>query len=252
MPNAWKSVDRIPPVEEGEIQVWRLELEGNDSLMAAAMPFLTLEEQERAERRRAGRVREEFVVARACLRLLLGSALDIEPPGVLLTEGLYGKPAVFQDRRSISFNVTHSRGMILIALSRSGDVGIDIERIDSSLDIMEVAESAFHPDEVASLRSIDSPETKRLAFYRCWTQKEAIIKADGRGLSLPLTCFKVPLLSSTSLPIEIAEPSGEPGKSYILSDIPLDAPVVGAIATDSHDCGMNWLNFPLSAFSRRL
>lgn len=245
-------MDRIPLLEEGEVQVWRLELDSGNSLLAASMPFLTVEEQARAERRRAGRVREEFAVGRACLRILLGNVLTVEPLSITLEEGPYGKPVTYMDGRNIFFNVTHSRGVILVALSGCGDVGIDVERIDPSTDIMEIAESAFHPDEVGLLRSIDSPETRRLAFYHCWTQKEAIIKADGRGLSLPLSCFKVPFLPSTGLSVEIEEPSGAQGKRYLLSDIPLEEGIVGAIATDSHNCRISWLNFPLSAFGSRL
>ena len=248
MSNVWKSVDSLPPLEDKVVQVWRLELEGNENLLPASMRFLTVEEQQRVERRRAGRVREEFAVARACLRILLGNVLATEPLCVLFSEGPYGKPATSMDERGVSFNVTHSGGVILIALSKTGDVGIDVERIDSSINIMEIAESAFRQDEIEELRSIDSAEIRRLAFYRCWTQKEAIVKADGRGLSLPLSTFKVPVLESSRSPVEIEQTSHEQGKRYILSDIPFDGPMVGAIAMDCHNCRMSWLNFPLSAF----
>jgi 4'-phosphopantetheinyl transferase len=252
MSNAWESVACISPLEDGEIQVCRIELDDNNSLLTACMPFLTAEEQGRAERRRAGKVREEFAVGRACLRILLGNFFAANPLIIPISEGPYGKPSVSMDGRSVFFNVTHSRGIILIALSKSGDVGIDVERIDSITDIIEIAKSAFRSDEVELLISIDSPETRRLAFYRCWTQKEAIVKADGRGLSLPLACFEVPILSAEEAIIDIKEPSREQGKRYLLRDIPLEGPFVGAIASDSHNCRMRWLNFPLSAFESRL
>lgn len=254
MPDIWKSVDTLPFLEDGEVQVWRLLLDDHYSLLDSCIPFLTTEERQLVARRRAGRVREEFAAARACLRVLVGSVLAVEPVNVLFSEGPYGKPATSMNGRSISFNVTHSHGMILIALSRTGDIGIDVEHLDRPVDIMEVAESAFHPDEVELLRSIDFHESRRLAFYRCWTQKEAIIKADGRGLSLPLSSFKVPVLALTDLPVEvdIEGTSGEQHKRYILSNIPLDDPIVGALATELHNCRMNWLNFPLSALERHL
>ena len=254
MLNVWRSVDALPPLEDGEIQVWRLLLDDRHNLIDTCMPLLTLEERQQAERRRAGRVREEFAMARVCLRILLGNALAVEPLSLVFSAGPYGKPALSMDGCKISFNVTHSHGVILIALSRTGNLGIDVEHLDRPADIMEVAESAFHPDEVEMLRSIDSHEIKRLAFYRCWTQKEAIIKADGRGLSLPLSSFKVPALSATgvAVEIEIEGSSGEQCKRYCLNNIPLEGPVVGAIAADLHNCRMSWLNFPLSAFECRL
>lgn len=253
MPETWKSVDTLPPLVDGEIQVWRLLLDDHGSLLDSCMPFLTAEERQQAGRRRAGRVREEFAAARACLRILVGNALGVDPRTVPFSEGPYGKPAVFMGGLSISFNVTHSRGAILVALGKTGDIGIDAEHLDRSADIMEVAESAFHPHEIELLRSISSPASRRLAFYRCWTQKEAIIKADGRGLSLSTASFKVPVLSTTSAPAEVEiGTSEELRKRYFLSNIPLDTPLVGAIATGSHNCRMFWLNFPLSALECRL
>jgi 4'-phosphopantetheinyl transferase len=247
----WKSVASLPPLEREAFQVWRLELTDDNSLLPICLPLLTAEEQIQAERRRAGRVREEFAAGRACLRILLSNIFAVEPCDVPLIVGPYGKPTASVDGRSLSFNVTHSRGVILIALSENGDVGIDVERVDPAIDVMEVARSAFGPHELRLLEAIRSPEERRLAFYRCWTQKEAIIKADGRGLSLPLSCFEVPVSPAWLTPVQIHEPD-QPKKLYLLSEIALEGDAIGAIATDSHNCRMTWLNFPLSAFNNRL
>ena len=242
----WKSADELPPLEEDEVQVWRLELSDDPGLLSLCTQYLTAEEKARAERKRAVRGREQFAVARACLRILLGNAFGVEPLHVPLVENPYGKPEASIPGYRLSFNVTHSRGTILIALCKEGAVGIDAEHIDPSTDVMEIAQSTFSSKELQIIKSLVSPEARRLAFYRCWTQKEAVIKADGRGLSLSLSCFDVPVFLARPGAVQVSEMSGEVGKRYFLNDIALGCDVVGAIATDSPDCRMNWLYFPLS------
>jgi 4'-phosphopantetheinyl transferase len=246
MQDEWKRVDGLPPLEEDEVQVWRLELSDVTGLRSACNEYLTVEEQARAERMRVGQVREQFAVARACLRILLGNAFGVRARHVPIVENPYGKPEASILGQSFSFNVAHSRGTILIALCKRGALGIDAEHIDPSTDVMEIAQSTFSSKEVQLISSLVSPEARRLAFYRCWTQKEAVIKADGRGLSLLLSSFDVPVSSAHSASVLVNEFCGEVGKHYILNDIELGKDVVGAIATDSPNCRMNWLYFPLS------
>jgi 4'-phosphopantetheinyl transferase len=197
-------------------------------------------------------VREQFAAARACLRIVLGNAFGVEPLRVPIVEGPFGKPEASTDGRSISFNVTHSKGTILIALRRQGAVGIDAEHIDPSTDVMEIARSAFTSKEFQLVASSGSPEELRTAFYRCWAQKEAVMKADGRGLSMPTSCFSVPVHPAWFTRVDIGESCGEAGKHYLLSDIALGTDVAGAIAIDSPNCRMNWLYFPLSALKSHL
>ena len=79
MQDEWKSVDVLPSLEKDEIQVWRLELSEDAGLLSACKEYLTAEEQARSERKRAGLVREQFTVARTCLRILLGNAFAVAP-----------------------------------------------------------------------------------------------------------------------------------------------------------------------------
>jgi 4'-phosphopantetheinyl transferase len=246
MQDDWKSVDVLPQLKADEVQVWRLELSDDAGLLPACTKYLTIEEQARAERKRAGQVREQFTVARACLRILLGNAFGVGPHHVPIVENPYGKPEASVIGHRLSFNVTHSKGTILIALCKEGTVGVDAEHIDSSTDVMEIAQSTFSSKEFKIISSQTLPEARRLAFYRCWTQKEAVIKADGRGLSLSLSCFDVPVSPANFASVYVIERPGDVSKHYVLNDIALGRDVVGAIATDSPNCRMNWMHFPLS------
>lgn len=246
----WESIETLPPLADGELQIWRLKLSG-DGLFSYCASYLSPQERDRAERRRAGRVRDEFAVGRACLRILLGNALGVAPLDVALEENPYGKPCLSNNHEYLSFNVSHSKGTILVGLSRQGAIGIDVEYIDETIDVMEIAQSAFTANELEMLKALSSPDARRRAFYYCWTQKEAITKADGRGLSLPLSSFEVLVSPARSAPVLVHGSAGT-DKRYLLSDIPLGAYAVGAVATDSPNCRMLLLHFPLSTLSNHL
>lgn len=246
----WNAADSLLPLVDGELQLWRFQLT-DDAFFPACANSLIPEERSRAERRRAGRPREEFAVGRACLRILLGNALGMPPLDIVLDENPFGKPFVANSAERISFNVSHSKGTILIGLSRQETVGVDVEHIDAGIDVLEIAQSAFTAKEIERLKALSSPNERRRAFYRCWTQKEAITKADGRGLSLPLSSFEVPAAPAWHTPVLIYDPT-ETEKLYFLSDIDPGDAAIAAVATDSPNCRILQLNFPLSRLSSHL
>ena len=236
----------FPPLEADELQLWRVDLATAAGLLHRYTSCLTPEERHRAERRRVGQVREQFVFGRACLRLLLGRVLGMDPLHVPITNGSHGKPETPAVRgRSVFFNVAHSKDTILIALSRQGKVGVDIEHLNLATDIMEVALQSFTAKESGKLAAFTNAEQRRRAFYRCWTQKEAVVKADGRGLTLPLSSFDVPVDPAKCAPVRISEPSGDPGKLYFVSDLLLGDDLAGAFALESRDGRVNLLTFPV-------
>ncbi|MES2945307.1 MAG: 4'-phosphopantetheinyl transferase superfamily protein [Pseudomonadota bacterium] len=113
------------------------------------------------------------------------------------TAGSYGKPQLSAGQLDIDlrFNLSHTHGMVAVAIAIGLDVGIDVERIERRVaDDMAIAEAYFSPSEQAQLHAITDPAQRRLAFIDLWTAKEAFIKALGRGLSMPLDSFSVDLL----------------------------------------------------------
>jgi 4'-phosphopantetheinyl transferase len=150
--------------------------------------FLSADERERAARFRFDRDRDRYIVCRGSLRELLAARLRIAPASVQFVYGRFGKPAI--DQPEIRFNVSHSHGMAMIALARSREVGCDIERIDPLFAGEKIPERFFSPYEVAALRALPAADQCD-AFFRCWTRKEAYIKACGMGISLALDSFDV-------------------------------------------------------------
>ncbi len=183
----WSSPEGVPALAAGGVQVWRLLGDaGGESLRQV----LSADELERAERMRAGGPREEFVRARGLLRVLLGAAVGEAADGLRFAVGAYGKPRL-EGGAGVEFNVTHARGCVLVAVSRAGAVGVDAEPLDRAVEALELARAHFHADEVARLEE-EVDEVRRLhLFFRCWTRKEAVVKADGRGLQVGLDAFCV-------------------------------------------------------------
>jgi 4'-phosphopantetheinyl transferase len=236
----WKFVDDLPALQSHEIQVWRIDLPDSNSCLQLYHHYLSVDEKLRADRRLPGRVRDEFVVGRSCLRVLLANNLEISPLDISFRENDYGKPMLAEMGSRLWFNLSHSHGIILITLSREGEVGIDAEHVDLSKDVMELAPSVLTPNELREWNALSVQEAKQFSFYGKWTRKEAVVKADGRGLSVSFTDFYVPSEASTEVPVAIAD------KVYFLTDIGLGADDVGAVASASPNCRMSLQHFPLS------
>jgi len=186
LPNA---VNRIV-VPDPEIEVWLARLDLGIDQIAQCRELLSNDEQLRAGRFHFERDRRRSIVARGVLRMLLGGHLDIAPAAVVFGYTQYGKPFVINQASQIHFNVSHSGERALIALSVSRELGVDIEDVNREIDYGDLAARFFAPRECTALMRIAEPDRKR-AFFACWTRKEAVVKAIGSGLSLPLDRFEV-------------------------------------------------------------
>lgn len=157
------------------VDVWRVDLDDQHdrSVLAAG-------ELERAGRMRDERVRSRFLASRAWLRVILAGYLDLPPAAIRYGAGARGKPSV-AGGGDLSFSLSRSAGAALVAVSRHGEVGVDIERVRPDVEHAGLANRFFTPDESAALREL--PDDARLtAFFELWVRKEAVSKASGAGL----------------------------------------------------------------------
>ncbi len=176
-----------------DVHVWCVVLDVNSAELHRLRGTLSPEEVARAERFIRQRDAEHFIAARGALRTLLGRYLRVPPGEVAFRYGERGKPALaeeFEDRE-IRFNLSHSHGLALLAVARR-EVGIDIEFIEREVEHEQIATRFFSASECAELLALPSAQRSE-GFFRCWTRKEAYIKALGEGLSHPLADFDVTL-----------------------------------------------------------
>ena len=242
MPADWP-----PALVPGRVQVWSIDLREANSSEAEYLRTLSSDEVERAARLRAGQVRMQFVVGRACLRGLLGAALGMAPQKVPIVAGRYGKPDLDAGHRGkVHFNVAHARSTILVALSLAGPVGIDVEYLDRDTDVLEVARHSLTDRETSFLLAISDVQKRSRAFFECWTRKEAVVKADGRGLSLSLTSFEVPVAEPCQqAAVRIANAADGSSIEYFLTDIALNHETACALAVPNRSQSLDVLAFPL-------
>jgi 4'-phosphopantetheinyl transferase len=150
--------------------------------------ILAPEERERAARFRFEGHRRQFIVCRGVLREVLSPYLGLHPADIAFVCNRHGKPGV--SGSDVHFNVSHSGEWALQAVARGCKVGVDIEHVDARFVREQIPERYFSRCEVAQLRALPSDQ-QTAAFFRCWTRKEAYIKARGLGLALPLDSFDV-------------------------------------------------------------
>lgn len=147
---------------------------------------LSADERARATRYRFDTDRDRFAAGRIALRQLLGDRIGVDPGAVEFVYGSEGKPGV---AHGIEFNVANSAGIAIVALS-SVELGCDLELLRPGFADDEIAERYFAPAETERLRVLPLP-AQELAFFRCWTRKESVLKAHGGGLQVPLDSFTV-------------------------------------------------------------
>jgi 4'-phosphopantetheinyl transferase len=193
---SWQIPDTIPYLADATVQVWRIRLDSPEQVrvLDEAYALLNAEERVRAAGMRSIARREEFIAGRGSLRRLLGIQLGVEATVLAFEQGKHGKPRLRKDNYGdsgfagmsasshLEFNVAHSGRIVLIALSRAGAVGVDVERVDREIEALAVARTAFQAEDVARIEGAGNPLAE---FFRCWTRREAVGKADGRGLLRP-------------------------------------------------------------------
>jgi 4'-phosphopantetheinyl transferase len=176
----------------GHVDVWQAVLDRPDEALERLNESLSVDERARADRFRFELDRRRFVAGRGVLRAILSGYLAVPPATLRFEYSAHGKPRLAAPFASeaLRFNVSHSRGLALVAVTNGREVGIDVEYVHPILEADRIAESLFAPGEWAELRSLPPPQRLE-AFFICWTLKEAHVKARGEGLSVQLDAFEV-------------------------------------------------------------
>jgi 4'-phosphopantetheinyl transferase len=168
----------------GEAHVWWLE---PTAALRAQRDLLTEEEIARMERFHFERDRDLFLATRLLVRTTLSRYQEVAPADWRFTANSHGRPEISFPGSALRFNLSNTLGLVVCAVARSREVGIDVERIARRAPL-DVADRYFAADEVAALRALPPGEQER-RFFDYWTLKESYIKARGLGLALPLEQF---------------------------------------------------------------
>lgn len=190
----WPVGPAAPVLPDDRVHVWSADLTCPPSALPALLAVLSPDERARADRFRFERDRRRFVVGRATLRAVLAAYLGVESEALGFRYGAAGKPLLGApaNAATLQFSVSHAGDLALYAVTSARAVGVDVERVRCLPDHDRIAARFFSAPERSALRS-RPPEVQQVAFFNCWTRKEACLKAWGDGLSFPLDAFAVTL-----------------------------------------------------------
>jgi 4'-phosphopantetheinyl transferase len=171
-------------MEDRTIHVWGFSLDGSLAFVEHCRSWLSEDERGKAGRfvRQVDQLR--YVLAHGSIRAVLGRYTGFDPSSVTFQMGATGKPALAETnscRHRVHFNLSHSHGRMLIAVARDQDVGVDLEQIRDTVEVVKLAERFYAPverDRVAGVAGLE--QVKR--FYRYWVAKEALLKGQAVGL----------------------------------------------------------------------
>lgn len=186
--SSWETGRFPPQLGINDVHVWAVRLSHRWSEVSLFEELLSEDEKTRAGRFRFDRDRQQYRITHGLLRILVGQYLASHPATVQFSENEYGKPAVTEG--NLAFNISHSRGAGLMAFTRGRDIGVDLEWMNCRIATDQLAKYAFSEWEYDQYAAV-SDDQKYLAFYNCWTRKEAFVKALGKGLAMPLGSFDV-------------------------------------------------------------
>jgi 4'-phosphopantetheinyl transferase len=243
--HTWRSPPETLVLDRDEVHVWRATLGQTPSQNQCFHHNLAPDERARAERFYFERDREHFIVARGVLRAILGGYLTRAPESLSFCYSSHGKPALAgeSDEDAIRFSVSHSHGVALYAFTRGQELGIDIEHIRSDLTVAEIVERFFSVREIAMLRTLPA-EVQREAFFRCWTRKEAYIKARGERLSLPLDQFDVSLAPGEPAALLVTRPDPAEAPRWCLQELTPAPGYAAALAVAGHGWRLSCWQWP--------
>jgi 4'-phosphopantetheinyl transferase len=164
------------------IDVWKVSLDLNPTLVDSFKSMLTGDEIERANRFYQQKDRNRFITSRAALRTILGKYLNMAPAAIEFESGLNKKPFIKNgNQNNLQYNLSHSGDAILLAMADSA-IGADVEIVNYNFGYREVLADNFSFGEVNYITEADSSHR----FFKLWTRKEAITKATAQGLDCDL------------------------------------------------------------------
>jgi len=224
-------------VEPRAVHVWAFFLDASPACLDLCRQALCRAEEARADRFVHARSRNDFVVAHGVLRQLLGRYTAMEPRDIHFISDPNGKPALDARARTtsgVSFNLTHSHGRALIAVSDGREIGIDLEKIKSDVKALAIARRYFCRAELAAIEG-QALSMQAETFFRYWVAKEAVLKGQGIGLRFPIDEFEVQFTAQgATARIRTGESSRLTG-DWTVRLLPVEPEWVGALAVRGAD-----------------
>ena len=227
----WPVPAELPVLNPEELHLWAFPLDLPGDVLTRLEPTLSASERERAGRFRFPEHRLRYIASQGTLRQIIAHYADIPADALAFTHGANGKPELppFPSGTPLYFNLSHSEGLGLCAVTTLAIVGVDVEFLERRVSQGGIAARFFSRRECAALDVL--PESaKHEAFLRCWTRKEAFIKALGEGLSHPLDTFDVSLAPGAPAAVLETRPDKAEAAQWFMGHLEPAHGYIGAVA----------------------
>lgn len=168
------------------------------------LPYLSEDEHERANKLKVEEKKQQFIITRGALRKFLSNSLKKTAEKIVFSYGEHKKPYIEEqyNNKSVEFNISHSGGYALVALTLNNKIGVDVEKMNHNIDYKSLSFRFFSDKEKEELRCLD--KDKQLdAFYRAWVRKESFIKATEKGIAYGLDRFSVSMAENKKSKVDI-------------------------------------------------
>lgn len=209
--------------KSNEIHVWVVPLLIYEPEIEGLRSLLSPDEIQRAYRLKTNLHQTRFIIAHGILRKIISFYVNLLPDQLIFQYSTYQKPYLPSPYTDLQFNMSHSHDYAAFAITQHAAIGIDIEKI-LPIQHQEIANRYFSQKENLAISALAKAE-QSYAFYRIWSRKEAIIKAIGKGLSMPLDSFTV--ASDDQVENILVE-----DKTWSLAPIHINSEYTGAVACE--------------------
>lgn len=244
----WPNSSAPPPLTPGVVHVWSLPLDLTTNKIDVLTGNLDGDELTRAARFKFDRHRRRFIACRGQVRRILASYLGTEALRFGFQYGPQGKPALagpWSDSR-LEFNVSHSHELALCAVTLGRELGVDVEHLRTPYNFEGIASQFFAAEEVAVLRGL-SDQARLDAFFACWTRKEAVLKAVGAGLSIPLNQVVVSLAPEQPAAVVKFDDASGKSSAWWMQNLEPSPGYIGAIASQEGPLQLATWRFELAS-----
>lgn len=244
MMTLWKKPQSGLTLAEKEIHIWLAALDLPSRRVEGLQEKLSIDERMKADCFRFDQDRNRCIASFGILKDILSLYIGIDPASVQISYGSHGKPRLSDasGKDKLHFNLSHSEGSAVYVFARDYEVGVDIERIRDLPEMNKIVEHFFSAREKIAFGELPSC-VRREAFFRCWTRKEAVVKAIGEGLYQPFDKFDVAMTpSEQSVKLSV---KGDPKmpSHWLIQDLKPAPGFAGAFAVEDRSwkvCCWRW------------
>ena len=226
-----------------QVDIWRIPLDLPMRSIKLLVKLLSTDETDRAARFYFPADQNRYMISHGSLRNILAFYLHCEPSRLSFSVNKYGKPSLVDGQ--LEFNLSHSGDLALLAITQERKIGVDVERMRTGISADILGGHYFSKADMVELQALPS-EQREGAFFLCWTRKEAYIKAQGMGLSLPLDSFDVSLTPGRPALLRATRPDLGEAARWTLLSLSVGVGYEAAVAVEGHNLDFRLWDWRLS------